>query len=171
MVDTPIVRESLQKAYRQEFPSQVSSGRDLHVSDVIVPVVDFTQASSGSTIPFELQTAVNANTTSGSYFAGVSGNVTIASAIGFYLITLRYNSLSATGGGGFDLKSITSSATTTVGTYILGTNIFESKIYYFVPQNGSLRLDADSLTNVFFSVTPVADGNGNLINPSGFSPQ
>ena len=129
MVDTPIVRESLQKAFRQEFPSQVSSGRDLHVSDVIIPVVDFTQASSGSTIPFNLQTCVNANTVSGSYFAGVAGNVTIASAVGFYMITLRYNSLSSSGGGGFDLKAITPSSTTTVGTYILGTNVVESKIY------------------------------------------
>ena len=41
MAETPIVSESLQKEFRDNFPSQISSGRDLHVSDTIVPIVDF----------------------------------------------------------------------------------------------------------------------------------
>ena len=41
MVDTPIVSEALQKVFRTNFPSQINSGRDLHVSDVVLPIVDF----------------------------------------------------------------------------------------------------------------------------------
>lgn len=48
MVDTPIVSENLQSQFRTTFPSQVSSGRDLHVSDVVVPIVDFTGQATSS---------------------------------------------------------------------------------------------------------------------------
>ena len=48
MVDTPITSETLQQSYRNSFPSQIGAQRDLHVSDVIIPIVDLTPASEGS---------------------------------------------------------------------------------------------------------------------------
>ncbi len=58
MADTPIVSESLQKTFRDNFPSQINSGRDLHVSDVIVPIVDFSTSVATSGISTSLQQAL-----------------------------------------------------------------------------------------------------------------
>lgn len=71
MAETPIVSETLQQEFRSTFPSQISSGRDLHVSDTIIPVVDFTAEAGASTLPdnlaqafsYDSSTAFNVNNT------------------------------------------------------------------------------------------------------------
>jgi hypothetical protein len=63
MVDVPFVSEDFQRAFRNTFQGQVNSGRDLHVSDVVIPVVDFTPTASGTSLPTNLAQALNLNTT------------------------------------------------------------------------------------------------------------
>ena len=55
MAETPIVSDTLQKTFRDNFPSQISSGRDLHVSDTIVPIVDFSSTAGVSGLSTSLQ--------------------------------------------------------------------------------------------------------------------
>ena len=80
MVDTPVVSESLQNTFRQNFPSQVSSGRDLHVSDVIIPTVDFSTVVGTSGLPVSLQQALDFNVTT---FSINTSSDTIISTTGF----------------------------------------------------------------------------------------
>ena len=64
MVDIPFVSENFQRSYRNTFPSQTQTGRDLHVSDVVIPIVDFTPTTSGTSLPLDLRFSRNRNTTS-----------------------------------------------------------------------------------------------------------
>ena len=61
MANIPFVSENFQRSFRNTFPSQTSTGRDLHVSDVVIPVVDFTPTASGTSLPSYMQLARNAN--------------------------------------------------------------------------------------------------------------
>ncbi len=89
MVDTPIVSESLQKDFRDNFPSQINSGRDLHVSDVIVPVVDFSSSTAISGLSVSLQQAADFNITA---FDVVNTTTTIVSTPGFWRVIASFNS-------------------------------------------------------------------------------
>ena len=88
MVDTPIVSEALQKDFRDNFPSQINSGRDLHVSDVIVPVVDFSTSTAITGLPESLQQALDFTSTAFK-FSGTATN-TIVATTGFWKVQGYY---------------------------------------------------------------------------------
>ena len=88
MVDTPIVSESLQKDFRDNFPSQINSGRDLHVSDVIVPVVDFSTSTAISGLETSMQQAIDFNVTT---FDVKNTTTTIFSNPGFVRLVAFFN--------------------------------------------------------------------------------
>jgi len=81
MVDTPIVSEALQKNFRDNFPSQISSGRDLHVSDVILPIVDFSTTAGVTGLDTSLQQAIDSNVTT---FNVSNTTTTIVNTTGFW---------------------------------------------------------------------------------------
>lgn len=83
MVDTPIVSEGLQQQFRQTFPSQLNSGRDLHVSDVIIPIVDFTGEATTS-LPSNLNNAIDFSMTDTGLVHDQT--VTVVNTTGFYRI-------------------------------------------------------------------------------------
>ena len=90
MVNVPFVSEEFQRAFRNTFQGQVNSGRDLHVSDIVIPVVDFTPTASGTSLPESLRYALNRNTThfsGGAPIASTSVNV----SNGFYRIKANLN--------------------------------------------------------------------------------
>lgn len=84
MVDTPIVSERLQKDFRDNFPSQLSSGRDLHVSDVVIPIVDFSTSTAVTGLETSLQQAFDFNSTAFK-FNGTATN-TIINTTGFWKV-------------------------------------------------------------------------------------
>ena len=86
MVDIPFVSENFQRSYRNRFPSQTSTGRDLHVSDVVIPVVDFTPTASGTSLPRDLQEAMDYTTTA----ISISGDTAVTSNTGFYKLNFSY---------------------------------------------------------------------------------
>ena len=83
MVDTPIVSEALQKEFRDNFPSQVNSGRDLHVSDVVVPIVDFSTTVGVTGLDTSLQQAIDSNVTT---FNISNTSTTIINTTGFWRV-------------------------------------------------------------------------------------
>jgi hypothetical protein len=83
MAETPIVSESLQKDFRDNFPSQINSGRDLHVSDVIVPIVDFSTSTAVTGLGVSLQQAFDFNVTT---FSVTNANTTVVNTTGFWRI-------------------------------------------------------------------------------------
>ena len=90
MVDTPIVSEALQKTFRDNFPSQLNSGRDLHVSDVIIPIVDFSTSTAVTGLRQDLQEAIDFNVTT---FDVQNANITIINTTGFWYIYEQNNCL------------------------------------------------------------------------------
>lgn len=83
MAETPIVSSTLQKDFRDNFPSQVSSGRDLHVSDVIVPIVDFSTSTAVTGLGVSLQQALDFNVTT---FDLSNSSSTIVNTPGFWRV-------------------------------------------------------------------------------------
>ena len=84
MVDTPIVSNTLQTTFRNNFPSQIDSGRDLHVSDVIVPIVDFSSTAGTTGLPGNLQQAISFG--NGTSFDVINTTTTLANSAGFWRI-------------------------------------------------------------------------------------
>tara|TARA_B100000513_G_scaffold193820_1_gene121739 strand:+ start:660 stop:1187 length:528 start_codon:yes stop_codon:yes gene_type:complete len=84
MVDTPIVSDNLQNQFRSTFPSQISSGRDLHVSDVVVPIVDFTGQATSS-LKDNLNNAIDFSMTDTGLVH--DSTATVANTTGFFRVT------------------------------------------------------------------------------------
>ena len=89
MVDVPFVSEEFQRAFRNTFKGQVNSGRDLHVSDVVIPVVDFTPTASTTSIPFDLLTSRNRNT-GGIAVTSTSASTDVTTQTGFFRLSTTF---------------------------------------------------------------------------------
>ena len=173
-MDFPFVSEDFQRAFRNTFRAQTNSGRDLHVSDVVIPVVDFTPQASGTSLPSYLQKALSRSTETLSITATTFSQ--IFSTTGFYQIQV---SASVKGG---DITSAISSynGSTYVGlkAYLLknGTNSSDSlldTVVVYNPPNHQIFQDTtiSGTGEIRFYYTQIADVNGNLTNPLGYSPQ
>lgn len=181
MVDIPFVSEDFQRAYRNQFPSQTSSGRDLHVSDVVIPIVDFTGTSAGTSLPLDLRNCLN-NNSSVSEFSSSQSNTTLISTAGFY--QMYYNADFQNGTANTTTCEFNILNNTTASTNIIykkgffGETVsqsYQDSFVVYLPSNNILRLDFALTTGVttrlYVTATQVADVNGNLQNPSGFNPQ
>jgi hypothetical protein len=177
MAEVPFVSEEFQRAYRNTFRGQVSTGRDLHVSDTIIPVVDFTPTASGTSLPPELQYCRNNN--SSVFSTSVSGTGTVLAAnAGFYKLDVFLSVKD-------DNTRVTIYNDDTVTQYTIYNGVlvldagvhdtlFESFVVY-TPSSFSLKADyvpsgtAAGALNIV--TTNIADVNGNLVVPSGYDPQ
>ena len=173
----PVVSEALEAQVRSLLPSQRGFGEDLQASNVIMPVIDLTAAAEGTTTPEYLQRAQAFG--SQTSFAAATGSTDIITTVGFWQITGVVNISAA-------------SATNSQCTIVLNDGSTDKTIYYFakgttpayneflsVPIEFIIFLRAgDKLAvtntagaNFFGSYRQVADVNGVLVNPSGFTPQ
>lgn len=177
MVDVPFVSEEFQRAFRNTFTGQVNSGRDLHVSDVVIPVVDFTPTTSGTSLPESLRYSLNRNTThfsGGAPIASTSMNVTN----GFYRVKANLSG----NGGQQNLSFLLNDGSGDVEMEVLfldgtasntGDVIFRDFIIY-QKVGDDLRYSFTEFSGngtYTFNLTPIADVNGNIINPNGYDPQ
>ena len=177
MVDVPFVSEEFQRAFRNTFRGQVNSGRDLHVSDIVIPVVDFTPTASGTSLPESLRYAINRNSSSLSGTTAVA-TTSLGLSNGFYRI--QANLFGNTGRQKLDfvlvnptltlsLKTLFIDATTTNDGASMSTDFI---VYQEVGDDLSYSMGIFSGAAFYsFTVTPIADVNGNIINPSGYDPQ
>ena len=177
MVDTPIVSESLQKTFRDNFPSQINSGRDLHVSDVILPIVDFSTVAGVTGLDPSLQQALAfGNQTSFDIDSGTS--TTIINTTGFYRV---FGVANMTQGGGSDTLgfSLSDGATTKViwrMEALVGnaSNPIEQLQFDFnvFLKSGDSLLGVRSNTgtaSLVGSTRQLADISGTLVNPTGYT--
>ncbi len=174
MTISSVTSESLQAKLRQLLPSQQGFGSDLSASDTIIPVIDLTEAAEGSDVRVDLQTALafGSNTS----FAVANANTTIISTTGFFRVI--GTSVMNTGGTARLNKFIINDGTTDKIVWSMnagaGTTDYLSESYDF---NVFLRagdsLIASSSNSLFIlagSTRQIADVNGNLTNPVGFTP-
>ena len=169
MVDVPFVSENFQRSYRNTFPSQVSSGRDLHVSDVVIPIVDFTPTTSGTSLALELRNCINKN--SSLTRITTQTTTTVINGSGFFNVTCD---LLANGGNAISQFEIFTDNTTALSIMNLRAgNGFNTRTTFVVYLNSNdiLRVVTSSACDLSVMQTPLADINGNLTNPNGYDPQ
>jgi len=171
-----ITSEALQSVFRRLLPSQAGFGEDLQATNVITPVIDLTASAEGSQLPFSLQTAQAHG--SNTAFDVENTTSTLVSTTGFYSIigAITSRSQSSTKHGGF--FSITDGSTSKIIweakqltlnadlMYALSYNLF-----VFLRAGDSLTATATLHGIMTGSTRQVADINGNLVNPSGFTAQ
>lgn len=174
MADIPFVSENFQRSFRNTFPSQTSTGRDLHVSDVVIPVVDFTPTTATTSLPFELLTAQNPNTTYTSVSsAGVI--VDISATAGFYKL---YSGVISDASFGFSQLFLEDTSGTQSVQFLRTSagNVVQKTDFLFIPLDSTLKSNTyagagASTFRLDILLTSIADVNGNLIQPSGYDPQ
>ena len=170
----PVVSETLEAQIRDLLPSQRGFGEDLHASNVITPIIDLTSAAEGTTVPQMLQTALAF--ASQSAFSAVGGSDTIANTAGFWRVTGAYsagsNAATVTG----DINISDGLTTKTLygfrreGNSGQTTGIFDFVV--FLRSGDTLSaVSSDTATSIEGSAHQIADVNGVLVNPSGFTPQ
>lgn len=172
-----VTSEALQLKLRQLLPSQQGFGTDLSASDTIIPVIDLTAAAEGSDVRESLQRALAYG--SQTNFSVANGNTTIANTPGFYQITASVSIYS--GNSSINTASIIlndTSADKVVWQASVANTSVTLGYSYNIDQMVFLRpadiciIKTSSLNARFTgSVRQIADVNGTLVQPVGFTPQ
>lgn len=176
----PVTSEALEAQVRDLLPSQRGFGEDLQASNVITPIIDLTAVAQGTTTPTYMQTALAFG--SQTSFSITSGSQVLANTPGFYNI---YGQLSLSANG-----TTAGSATIQLSDGLSNKIIFKHAGFGVTPSDVDIELAqtlnitvflraGDSVSALvgggqqFFQLTirQVADVNGNLVNPAGFTPQ
>lgn len=172
-----VTSESLQLKIRQLLPSQDGFGTDLAAQNVIVPIVDLTQVAEGSDVPEMLQTALAYG--SQTAFDVTNTTTTIENTTGFFRVIGTWTCSNSSGGGG-NVSFILTDGVTPKTVYknqnqggsadarYAGT--FDFNVFLGVGES----LQAQSSSTACFiqgSTRQIADINGTLVQPSGFTPQ
>ena len=168
---TSVTSEALQAEIRRLLPSQQGFGEDLQASNVITPIIDLTPTAEGSNLPVALQQAFNF--VGSVRFSIGPSTTTIANVAGFYRVRgvvpagLTFNSNISINDG---------SSTSIIYDFDSGSSTADSQtmvvldIYVFLRAGDILQCSNSSSTyNVVLTVQQVADVNGNLVNPVGFT--
>jgi hypothetical protein len=170
-----ITSEALQSTIRRLLPSQQGFGEDLQASNVVQPIIDLTPTAEGSVLQPVLQQAVAFGNASA--FSVFNTTADIITTTGFFRITCVVN-LQGTGSAdqGADLR-MTDGATTKVVWSCFITDTYSS--FVSPSQNLDLVVFVDSGESVSWSCTDhaiargsvrqIADRQGNLVNPVGFT--
>ena len=172
-----VTSESLQLKLRQLLPSQQGFGTDLSASDTIIPIIDLTSAAEGSDVNTMLQTAIAFQDLT--TYAVSNTTTTLLSSPGFYRIygnvTMAMSSVSKSEA---DLAINDGASTKTIykfSGFIDSSGDKMSAVYDFViflRAGDSLEgTTTNTASKIIGIARPIADTNGTLIQPGGFSPQ
>lgn len=172
----PVTSEALEAQIRNLLPSQNGFGEDLQASNVIMPIIDLTSAAEGASTPEFLQRAWDFSTG----HTTVSGSTsTLITTTGFWQVDLIFQSdtggVSRSGQVFIDDGS-TSKIIWETNVSLSGSNnpsvVAEGSFVAFLRAGDSLKALTSSAT-AFLDIwyRQVADVNGVLVNPLGFSPQ
>lgn len=172
-----VTSESLQLKIRQLLPSQDGFGTDLAAQNVIVPIIDLTPAAEGSDVPMQLQSALSFGGITEFNVAGTS--TTIATISGFYRIVGSVTSKVSTAQNAVASITLTDGVTDktawaqeliTSGTAGYGFNVYDLIIFLATGEECKI-VSNDSATFMTGSVRQLAESNGTLVQPVGFTPQ
>lgn len=173
-------KEAIEEDLNSNFPSQGQGNPPLYysLSDVVVPTYSVNQVAEGSVLPQNLQTAWDfstgfSNTTSG------TGNV--ITNPGFWQVNLVVGGITVANAAaglfqlfitdGATLKTIWSTRSLNTATTAAYNEIHNGSFVVFIRGGDNLRYN-HSIANYFDASVwyrQVADVNGNLVNPLGFS--
>ena len=175
-----VTTEALEKKFRDTFPSQAGAELvdDLYASGVIVPTVDFTAAAQGSELPQLLQTALDFATEVTTRTTNGTSNIT--STPGFYFLYINYCvALRGSQTVDFEIRINDGVAPKTIWQVGQGNStvneddIFSTDrlVVYLRSGDTLVMRTQNSGGDGFISVSSrqIADVNGNLVNPLGFT--
>lgn len=173
----PITSEALEAQIRNLLPSQAGFGEDLQATNVITPIIDLTAAAQGETTGQNLQTAIAFG--SSTAFSIINATTTLMNSPGFWQIT--YSSHCGYGTGatvtnfnitdGLSSKTFWSHFASGVpsGT---GSAALTGYLIVFLRAGDSVSGQSNGAYGALTgSYRQIADVNGNLVNPNGFTPQ
>ena len=171
-----VTSESLQLKLRQLLPSQQGFGTDLSASDTIIPIIDLTKAAEGSDVGENLQTAIafGSQTT----FDARIATVLLANSPGFYRVIGTAAVNKAAGSYKLSLE-MTDGATTKIvwalnsGSFGTATSIASDfDLTFYLDVGVTLNAVSGASEGVIVgSIRQIADNNGVLVQPVGFTPQ
>lgn len=171
-----VVSETLQATIRRLLPSQQGFTEDLMASNVIQPIIDLTPSAEGSALPVDLSRAL-AHGSQTSITIQNATNTTIVNTTGFYRVFGDFAAQSISGVAqtatlnlfdGTTSKLLTGISTLAGSTSNQNPNLAFDFII-FLAAGESLRGSATSSAQLLCTTRQVADINGNLVNPSGFT--
>jgi len=166
-------KEAIEEELNSNFPSQGQGNPPLYysLSEVVVPTYSINSVAEGSGLPVNLQTALDFSVSE-----AVANNniVTLANTPGFYLVNASFSfdgSATATG-----RIQITDGTPTTKVIYRVtgysGTDISTTPNTFvvFLRALDVLQMESDAASCISAGFArQIADVNGNLVNPLGFS--
>ena len=158
-------------------PSQQGFGTDLSASDTIIPIIDLTRAAEGSDVPELLQTALAFG--SQTAFDANNSSVVLANTPGFYRI---YGSvtLTSSSGGPFEGQitmtdgsstKIVWGATDTAAGKATGHGFLIDVVVFLRAGDSVTAVSSSDRVHINGSTRQIADSNGTLVPPVGFTPQ
>jgi hypothetical protein len=166
---TSVTSEALQKQIRDLLPSQQGFGEDLQASNVILPIIDLTSAAAGTSTPLYLQQALAFG--SQTAFSITATTTVIVNTPGFYRI---FGVSSTRGAANADTGMSLSDGLSTKQIYAQFSSGTESELFdftVFLRSGDSLSGNATGAATLLGSSRQVADVNGNLVYPVGYTPQ
>lgn len=173
-----VTSEALQQTIRRLLPSQQGFGEDLQASNVITPIIDLTPSAEGSELNVDLARAVDFG--GATAFEEANSTTAIANSSGFYRVV---GTASSAGGGaladhkcGFFINDGATSKFVWLANFPANNTedyaIVGFDLIFWLRPGDTLNADSGSaLAKLQGSVRQVADNSGNIVNPSGFTPQ
>lgn len=172
-----VTSESLQATIRRLLPSQQGFGADLAATNVIQPIIDLTPTAEGSSLPTELQLANSFGSMTS--FEINNTNIDLANTSGFWEVDsiFTYTSTAQSLEGKICIirsgvsKNLIRPAIPNTGGNTAGYIVAYKRIIFLASGDILNANSEDANVNISGNVRQVADSNGNLINPVGFTPQ
>lgn len=174
-----ITSEALEAAYRSQTPSQNGFTEDLMASNTIIPVIDLTGATSAASVPTSYAQAISFG--SQTAFTAQNNTVALANTPGFWRI-FGFSFGWYASATGFSRNSFTMTDGLSTKT-IWAQNIYanstspasngtEFDFVVFLAAGESISAVSNSVSFLMQgSYRQIADVNGVVVYPSGFTPQ
>jgi len=174
-----VTSEALEKKFRDVFPAQGGAElvQDLYASGVVQPVIDFSSVAEGSVLPSNLQTAWDFSTGATQINNATS---TLVSNTGFWLVDLTCTIDPSAGSvanaarveifDGATAKQVWAISFYLVAGTTPGTAVDSNRFVVFLRAGDILRgISASNVATLDVWYRQIADVNGNLVNPLGFT--
>jgi hypothetical protein len=167
-----VTSNNLEATVRNLLPSVSGFGSRLGAQNVIVPIIDLTPTAEGSVLPVQLQTAWDHATDF--VYLGSATTETLTTTPGFWQVDL--NSIVNTATGGITNIQLTDGSTAATlweirtGLGSGGDLNSEQKFVVYVKLGTTLQVTSTTTahaTSIWYR--QIADSNGNLIDPDGYT--
>jgi len=174
-----VTSEALQLKLRQLLPSQQGFGTDLSASDTIIPIIDLTASAEGSDVRESLQSALSFGGITSFSVTNATDTVILSGVTGFYRIFGGVSCTASSSAGSFyDINIYDGSSEKEILNGGVGNTDTAGSLNYlydfivFMTIDDSIRVTASNTKAFVRGCTrQLADKNGTLVQPVGFSPQ